>query len=84
VFVRTDGPVPGIADRIRDELPHALDVHLEYERHDGGEAGGPPLSSLHPREQFASYHQAHHGVRPPQELAAAFDEVLELETEGAP
>jgi exonuclease SbcD len=84
VFVRTEGPTPGIADRIRDELPYALDVHLEYDRHDGAEADGPPLSSLHPREQFAAYHRAHHGVPPPPPLADAFDEVLELETEGAP
>ena len=34
VFVTTDGPVPGIADRIRDDLPNALDVHLVYERAD--------------------------------------------------
>jgi len=84
VFVQTDGPVPGIADRVREELPNALDVKLVYEREDGGGAGGTPLSSLHPREQFIAYHEAHHGVRPSEELLVAFDEVLELETEAAP
>lgn len=84
VFVATDGPVPGIADRIRDELPNALDVHLEYERAEGSGDAGPPLSSLHPRDQFVAYHQAHHGAAPADELLAAFDEVLELETESAP
>ncbi|MFB3739806.1 MAG: exonuclease SbcCD subunit D [Candidatus Velamenicoccus archaeovorus] len=84
VFVRTDGPIPGIADRIRDELPNALDVHLEYERGPDGLPDGPPLSSLHPREQFVAYHRAHHGAPPPEVLMAAFDEVLGLETEGAP
>jgi DNA repair protein SbcD/Mre11 len=84
VFVATDGPVPGIADRIRDELPNALDVHLEYERAEGSGDAGPPLSSLHPRDRFVAYHQAHHGVVPAEGLLAAFDEVLELETEGAP
>lgn len=83
VFVRTDGPVPGIADRIRDELPNALDVHLEYEREGDGGGDGPPLSSLAPREQFVAYHQSHHGVPPSEALLEAFDEVLELETEGA-
>jgi exonuclease SbcD len=81
VFVETDGPVPGIADRIRDELPTALDVHLVYERSDGVPEAGEPLSSLHPRDQFVAYHEAHHGVPPPEPLLAAFDETLELETE---
>jgi len=84
VFVRTDGPVPGIADRIRDELPNALDVHLDYERQDVGGDAHAPLSSLHPREQFVAYHGAHHGAPPTEALLAAFDEVLGREMEGAP
>jgi exonuclease SbcD len=83
VFVATEGPVPGIADRVRDELPNALDVHLVYDRADAGEPGGEPLSSLHPRDQFVAYHLAHHGVEPAAELLEAFDEVLALETESA-
>jgi exonuclease SbcD len=83
VFVSTDGPVPGIADRVRDEVPNALDVHLEYERGDGGRDGGDPISSLHPRDQFVAYFESHHGVPPDETLLAAFDEVLALETEGA-
>jgi len=78
VFVETEGPVPGIADRIREELPNALDVHLVYER---GEEGpeGEPVSSLHPRDQFVAYHRHQHGAEPSEELMAAFDEVLALE-----
>ncbi|HSJ51923.1 MAG TPA: exonuclease SbcCD subunit D [Actinomycetota bacterium] len=82
VFVETDGPVPGIADRIRDDLPNALDVHLVYERAEGDGGGGEPLSSLAPRDQFVAYHEAQHGAPPPETLLEAFDEVLELETEG--
>lgn len=82
-FVETDGPVPGIADRVRDELPNVLDVHLVYERSDGPQPGAEPLSSLHPRDQFVAYHEAHHGVSPPAALLAAFDEALELEMEGS-
>lgn len=80
VFVETDGPVPGIADRIREELPNALDVHLVYER---GEEGpeGEPVSSLHPRDQFVAYHRHQHGAEPPPELMDAFDEVLAAELE---
>jgi DNA repair protein SbcD/Mre11 len=75
VFVSTDGPVPGMAERVREVLPNALDVHLEYERAEREDAG-PPLSSLAPREQFLAYHRAQHGAEPDGGLMAAFDEVL--------
>lgn len=82
VFVTTDGPVPGIADRVREALPNALDVHLDYERGEVSERG-EPLSSLQPREQFTAYYRSEHGAEPPAVLLEAFDEVLLLETEGA-
>jgi DNA repair protein SbcD/Mre11 len=82
VFVDTDGPVPGIADRIREELPNVLDVHLVYER-DDATPGAQPVSSLHPRDQFIAYYRAQHSAEPAAELLDVFDEVLELETEGA-
>jgi exonuclease SbcD len=76
VFVRTDGPVPGIAERIRDALPSAVDVQLVYERIEDTEEG-PPLSSLQPRDQFVSYYRREHGVgEVPEDLMGAFDEVL--------
>jgi exonuclease SbcD len=76
VFVRTDGPVPGLAAQVRDELPNAVDVALRYERAEGPD-GGAPLSSLEPRDQFSSYYRSRHGVdQPPEDLMAAFDEVL--------
>jgi exonuclease SbcD len=77
VFVDTDGPVPGIAERIRDALPNAVDVQLRYERQEAP-ADESPLSSLQPRDQFTSYYRREHGVDDvPDELAGAFDEVLE-------
>lgn len=82
VFVTTDGPVPGIADRVRDELPNALDVHLVYERTES-QGTGEPLSSLHPRDQFVASYRKQHQAEPASELLAAFDEVLALETEGS-
>jgi exonuclease SbcD len=77
VFVHTDGPVPGIAERIRDALPSAVDVSLTYERQEAEESG-PPLSSLQPRDQFVSYFRREHGVdEVPGDLMDAFDEVLD-------
>lgn len=81
-FVTTDGPVPGIADRVRDELPNALDVHLVYERAES-HGTGEPLSALHPRDQFVASYRKQHQAEPASELLAAFDEVLALETEGS-
>jgi DNA repair protein SbcD/Mre11 len=82
VFVTTDGPVPGIADRVREDLPNALDVHLVYERAGDDRPDGDPLSSLAPREQFLAYYRTEHGAEPDDRLLEAFDEVLATQVEG--
>lgn len=77
VFVRCDGPVPGLVEQVRDALPNAVDVSLRYERTETA-LDGPPLASLQPREQFRAYlRREHGGSEVPEELMAAFDEVLE-------
>lgn len=77
VFVHTDGPVPGIAERIRDALPNAVDVSLRYERAEQSDDASP-ISSLQPREQFVSYYRREHGVdEVPEDLMASFERVLE-------
>jgi len=78
VFLDTDGPVPGIADRVRELLPNAVDVHLRYEREEAGD-DTTPLSSLRPREQFLAYFRTSHGAEPDDALMAAFDELAEEE-----
>lgn len=75
-FIRTEGPVPGIADQVRDILPNALDVHLVYERTESlGEQ--PSLQSLSPRDQFLSYYRSRHAAEPAEGLMDAFDTVYE-------
>jgi exonuclease SbcD len=80
VLVETDGPVPGIADRVREALPNALDVRLVYERTADQEPGPRTagVAALGPRDQFATYERLTHGVEPDPALLAAFDEVLAL------
>jgi exonuclease SbcD len=85
VTVRTDGPVPGLAERVREELPNAVDVRLHRQRVDGpGDGRDRPGPSPSPRDQFAAYYRREHGVEEvPAELLRAFDEVLEAVEEGA-
>jgi len=81
VFLRTDGPVPGIAARVRDELPNVVDVSLRYERIESP-SPGPPLSSLEPRDQFVRFYRQEHGVEEvPPDLLGAFDEIFERANE---
>jgi exonuclease SbcD len=75
VFLNTDGPVPGVAERVREVLPNALDVHLVYERAEDT-SQGEPLSSLAPLDQFLEYYRHTHGAEPDAGLVETFDEVL--------
>lgn len=82
VIVKTEGPVPGLNERVRDVLPGAVQVKLDYER----ENVAPPaisVSSLTPRDQFITYYKKSHSAAPGADLLAAFVEVLTLEQEGA-
>ena len=79
VEVLTEGPMPGLNDRVRDELPNAVDVRISYERVEA-EPAGPRVSSLASRDQFISFYRTEHGVEEvPAEVLEAFDEVAELE-----
>jgi exonuclease SbcD len=79
VAVKTEGPVPGLADRVREVLPNALEVHLSYVR--GGETPDViSLRTLQPREQFLAYFEHTHGVSANDELMDAFDNVYEEAT----
>jgi DNA repair protein SbcD/Mre11 len=82
VYVETEGPVPGLADRVREALPNAVWVEPVYER---TESTGPEdgVSSLQPREQFQHYYQHAHGADPDPALMDAFDEVYAEAAEGA-
>ena len=75
VFVRTDGPVPGLADRVREVLPNAVHVEADYEREELA-PDSAPLSSLTPLDQFLAYHRHVHGAVADRELVETFDEVL--------
>ena len=74
-FVETEGPIPGIADRVRERIPGAVEVKLMYEREEGEARAS--LSSLTPRDQFLAYYRSAHGSEPDPALLEAFESVLE-------
>jgi len=81
VFVQTEGPVPGLADRVREALPNAVEIQAVYERADA-ERPRTGVGTLQPRDQFAHYYQHAHGAEPQPDLVAAFDRVYEDVAEG--
>ncbi|MFN2594870.1 MAG: exonuclease SbcCD subunit D [Actinomycetota bacterium] len=76
VNLALDAPVPGIADRVRDTLPNALDIRVVLPETES-EREQISLRSLDPKSQFVSYYAAHHDAEPVDELLAAFDRVYE-------
>lgn len=76
VNLTIDSPVPGLAERVRDALPNALDVHLVLPER-AEELRVASLRGLSPREQFVSYYSAAHEVDPPEEVLGAFDRVYD-------
>ena len=80
VRVRLDveRPEPGIAERVREALPNAVDVQLEYEAPED-EEGVEPIGHLSAAELFTRYYQSTHGADPAPELVGLFEELL---TEG--
>lgn len=76
VNLQVDTPAPGLADRVREALPNALDVRLVLPEQEEGRAAAT-LKGLDPREQFVAYYRAEHAADPAQELLDAFDRVLE-------
>jgi DNA repair protein SbcD/Mre11 len=82
VTVETEGPVPGIVERVRELLPNAVDVIAHYERQDG-ELPHEGMRSLAPPDQFLHYYQHAHGVdEVPPDLLTAFDRVYADVAEG--
>jgi exonuclease SbcD len=76
VNLTVDSPVPGIADRVRDALPNALDIRLVLPQNEDRELP-PSMRDLDPRNQFSSYYSSIHGADPTEELLGAFDRVYE-------
>jgi len=76
VTVITDGPVPGLAERVRRCLPNAIYVLTKSSAIQQTAALGP-RAQVKPQELFQEFCRACHGGDPPPELLRAFSELYE-------
>jgi len=82
VVIVADGPVPGIADRVRASLPNALYIELKRDEI----KVTPEIAtdqSLRPDERFDGFYRREHSAEPPEALIAAFNELYEEEIHAA-
>ena len=75
VRLDVERPEPGIAERVREALPNAVDVQLEYEALEE-DASVEPLANLSAAELFTRYYQSQHGADPEPALVGLFEELL--------
>jgi exonuclease SbcD len=80
VKLECDGPQPGLGDAVRDLLPNALQVTIDYPREEAGREA-LDLSTVAPRDLFVRYYTQRHAAAPEKELLELFDELLEEVTE---
>jgi len=76
VFLECEGPSPGLVDDVREVLPNAVEVRLEYERQDQ-ERRSDDFRHLTPAKQFARYYRQRHGADPAEQVTKLFAELFE-------
>jgi exonuclease SbcD len=79
VTVITDGPVPGLADRVRARLPNALQIRTKSTV---ATEVRPSISrsQAKPQELFQDFYKRQHGGEPHADLLKAFTELYEEAT----
>lgn len=80
VRVHTEGPVPGIAEQVRELLPNALDISVEHARQEPAPGTGR-LQQLRPAELFTDFFARKNGAPPSPELLRLFEAVYEEATQ---
>jgi exonuclease SbcD len=83
VRVKADSPTPGLAERVKELLPNALDVTVEHPRDPAKPGAADPSQGrvkLAPNRLFAAYYEHRHNAPPSPELQQLFDQVHEEAT----
>lgn len=76
VTVDCPGPVPGIADQVREILPNAVDVRIDYPRSEQ-EKPEKRLGKMTPETLFAEFHLRQRGAPPSSQVGALFRELYQ-------
>ena len=82
VFLECEGPSPGLAERVQEVLPNAVEVRLVYEREDP-ERAVADYRAMTPAQLFTRYFREQRGVEPEEQVLKLFNELFE-EVSGAP
>jgi hypothetical protein len=69
--------VPGLAEQVRELLPNAVEVTLDYPRVTPAPNGHHSSSALPPGELFARFYERKNGSRPVAELSRLFEQLYE-------
>ena len=78
VRVKAEAPTPGLADRVKELLPNALDVTVDHPRDAGAQPErGKGRGKLAPAQLFAAYYEHRNQTPPPKELQQLFDPIHE-------
>ncbi|HXY40208.1 MAG TPA: exonuclease SbcCD subunit D [Vicinamibacteria bacterium] len=82
VTVRADAPVPGLAERVKELLPDALEVRVDcprpvWEAAEDGPGNGRSRVGMDPGRLFAEYFRRKNQAEPPLELRKLFGELYE-------
>jgi exonuclease SbcD len=80
VGVKVDGPVPGVAEQVRELLPDALDVRLLYERSVPSPA--PVTQGLGPSQLFVEFYTRRNGTTPPPDMEKLFHDTYDEAARG--
>lgn len=79
VFVHVDGPVPHLAEQVRELLPNTVDIQrVGPEAPSNGK--GPPVLGLGPHELLPAYYRHLRGRDMPEPVAALFRHLYEEES----
>jgi hypothetical protein len=62
---------------VRQLLPNALEVNVDYPRQASAEATAASHRSLQPGELFAKFYQAKNGAQPGEDLRKLFEDVYD-------
>ncbi|HYN03084.1 MAG TPA: exonuclease SbcCD subunit D [Vicinamibacteria bacterium] len=76
VRVKAEAPTPGLADRVKELLPNALDVTVDHPRDASAQPErGKGRGKLAPAQLFAAYYEHRNQAPPPAELQKLFDAI---------